>query len=603
MKKALAMMLAMIMVFSMVACAKTEPEETASDEASKAPVVVTDDAEVGLEEEEEVSIQTSGEGGGFTIAPLYFYTNKYCLKEGIDNLGYTSLGYFFFFNATGKEELNLCIASEPETIDPGLVASVDGSTYSQHQFEGLMKYVSTNTAVGDDPSLLNYQIAPGMAESYTSKTNEDGTITYTFTLRDALWSDGQPVTAADFEYAWKRIVNPETASDYGYILDGIVVNAAEIQAGEKTPDELGVVAVDEKTLDITILTECPYFIELCAFSSLMPLRQDVVEANGTAWTDPANIVVNGPYKATEWVHDSVIVMEKNANYYDVEALGPEKINWYLSDSETAILQSYKAGDFDFIETFPADEINPLKESGDCFVVPYVGTYYIYLNCENIPDWRARAAITLVIDREHLVTNVTQAGEVPATGMVAAGIQDSTKADFAAKNSEGGVPSMYKWLQENCADPLGLDLNNYEDCCELATILLEQAVADGFDVSKTLYYCYNTSDSHQVIAEAVQSDVANVLGMNMELTNQDWNVYTNGLAEGTFGVARLGWIADYNDPVTYLELFTNGNSYNYGLWVSDEYTDLIASAKALGGGAERDAILYEAEIVLFSGTMA
>ena len=322
------------------------------------------------------------------------------------------------------------------------------------------------------------------------------------------------------------------------------------------------------------------------------------EVSAPSWTDPETIVTNGPYKLDEWVHDSYISFVKNENYYDYDNLGPEKIIYYLSDSETAILSAYESGEYDFIENVPTDRIADLKESGDLHINDYVGTYYLYLNCDNVPDWRARAAILLVTDQKNIVENVTQGGQVPATGLVAAGIADSTGANFADESAKE-LPPMYAWLQENYGNANDLDLNEYEDRCELAKILLDEAVAEGFDTSTTIYYRYNTSETHQAIAEAVQEDVNSVLGLNMELTNQDWNVYTNGLAEGDFGVARLGWIADYNDPITYLELFVNGNSYNYSNWVSDEYTGLINQAKTLPAGAERDALLYEAEKVLFS----
>ena len=599
MKKTIAILLSLLMVLSVLsACATTTEEPAAEVTPTEAPAVeATEPAE------EEIAVPaTSGEGGGFTVSPIYFYTNMYCLQDGIENVWYTPFGYYFFTGTTGKTDITACIASEPETIDPGLISSVDGSTYTQHQFENLMKYTTTGEQYQDDPSMLNTEITYGMAESYSSTTNDDGTVTYTFVLRDANWSDGQPVTANDFVYSWKRLVDPATASDYGYILDGIVVNATEIQSGDVDPSELGIVAVDDKTLQVNLVAECPYFIELCAFASLMPLRQDIVEGNDT-WTDPANIVVNGPYKITEWVHDSYIKLAKNADYYDAaNVTGPDTITYYLSDSETAILSAYQAGEYDFIENFPADMIASLQESGDCYINDYVGTYFLYLSCKNIPDWRVRAAIALSIDRENIVENVTQGGQVPATGLTAAGITDSDGNNFAATVS-ADMPVMWQWLQANLGDAMGLDLNEYEDRCELAEYLVEQAAADGYDTDATIYYYFNTSATHQAIAEAVQSDVNGVLGLNMELANQDWNVYTSGLAEDTFGLARLGWIADYNDAVTYLEMFVNGNSYNYGEWVNDEYTDLIAQAKSLPAGAERDALLYEAEPILFSGALA
>ena len=597
MKKTIAILLSLLMVISVLtACV---PTATPAAEATEAPA-----AEATAAPTEEVTAPaTSGEGGGFTVSPLYFYTNMYCLHEGVENVWYTPFGYYFFTGTTGKTDITACIASEPETIDPNLISSVDGSTYTQHQFENLMKYTTTGEQYQDDPSVLNTTIVNGMAESYTTTTNDDGTVVYTFTLRDANWSDGQPVTANDFVYSWRRLVDPATASDYGYILDGIVVNATEVQGGTVTPDQLGVAAIDDKTFQVTLVAECPYFLELCAFASLVPVREDVVTAGSTTWTDPTSIVVNGPYIATEWVHDSYIKFSKNPAYYDAaNVTGPETITYYLSDSETAILSAYQSGEYDFIENFPADMIESLKASGDCYINDYVGTYFLYLSTKNISDWRIRAAITLVIDRENIVENVTQGGQVPATGLVAAGIKDSEGDNFATKSSET-IPVMWKWLQTNLGDELGLDLTSYDDRCELAEYLVEQTAADGYDTAATIYYFFNTSATHQAIAEAVQSDVKSVLGLNLELSNMDWNVYTNGLAEDTFGLARLGWIADYNDPITYLEMFVNGNSYNYGEWVNDEYTALIEQAKALPGGVERDALLYQAEPILFGGSLA
>ena len=487
--------------------------------------------------------------------------------------------------------VNACIASEPETIDPGLISSVDGSTYTQHQFENLMKYQMIDEQAADDPNMKNTEVVCGQAASYEVS---DDLCTYTFTLRDDIfWSDGQPVTAKDFVYSWQRLVDPATASDYGYFLDNIVLNAAAIQAGEKDKSELGITAIDDKTLEIQLEAPCAYFIEMCAFASLVPLREDVVEGNEN-WTDPATIVVNGPYKVVEWVHDSYIRMEPNEYYYDVKNLGPDAIVWWLSDSETAILSAYQSGEYNFIESFPTDMIESLTASGDCFINPYVGTYYLYLNCSKITDWRVRAAMVLSVDRENIVENVTQGGQVPATGFVASGILDSTGADFAFGVSELGA--IYNTLQSMYPDA---DLSTYAGKCELAKQLYDEAVADGsWDPNTTVVYNFNTSDTHKAIAEACGSDWQTVLGMSITLENQEWATYTNGLGEHAFGVARLGWIADYNDPVTYLELMVTGNSYNYGLYSDESFDAAIASAKASLAGPDRDALLYGAEETLF-----
>ena len=487
--------------------------------------------------------------------------------------------------------LKACIASEPETIDVSTISSVDGSTYVQHMFENLMKYAPTKEHPANDPNMFMTEVIPGQAASYTVSDDE---CVYTFKLRDDIfWSDGQPVTANDWVFSWRRLVDPATAADYGYFLDGIVKNAAAIQAEEMDPSELGIKAIDDKTLEITLESPCSYFIEMCAFASLMPLREDVVAGNDN-WTDPANIVVNGPYIITEWVHDSYIKMAPNDQYYDAANLGPDEIIWYLSDSETAILSSYQSGEYDFIESFPTDMIESLTASGDCFINPYVGTYYLYLNCDKIPSWKVRAAMTLSVDRDHIVNDVTQGGQTPATGFVASGILDSTGKDFAYGVSELGA--VYNWLSKQYPDA---DLTTYAGKCELAKQLYDEAVADGeWDPSTTVVYNFNTSEAHKAIAEACGHDWQTVLGMTITLENQEWATYTPGLGEHKFGVARLGWIADYNDPITYLELLVTGNSYNYGLYSDTAFDEAVASAKAMNASAERDALLYSAEETLF-----
>ena len=488
--------------------------------------------------------------------------------------------------------LNLCIASEPETIDPNLGSSVDSAMYANHQFENLMKYAKTEEHPAEDQTVYNVDVVPGQAASYT--VSDDQTV-YTFTLRDDIfWSDGQPVKAEDFVYSWQRLVNPDTAADYGYFLDNIVLNAAAIQAGEKKPEELGIAALDDKTVQVTLESPCAYFLSMCAFPTLMPLRKDVVEGSEN-WTDPANIVVNGAYKVTEWVHDSYIKMEKNDKYYDFANLGPDALVWHLSDSETAILSSYQSGEYQFIDTIPSDMIASLKESGDLFVNPYVGTYYLYLNCSKITDWRVRAALVLSIDRENIVENVTQGGQVPATGLVASGILDSKMQDFAYGSSELGA--IYAWLAKTYPDA---DLETYTGRCELAQKLYQEAVdAGAWDPDTTIVYNFNTSETHKAIAEACGSDWKTVLGVNITLENQEWATYTNGLGEHTFGVARLGWIADYNDAMTYLELMVTGASYNYGLYSNEEFDKAIVEGKKLLPGEERDKVMYNAEEILFS----
>lgn len=486
-----------------------------------------------------------------------------------------------------------CIASEPETIDPTMISSVDGNTYVNHLFENLMHYCSTGKLAGDDPKMMAADLDYGQAESYD--ISDDG-LTYTFHLRDGIsWSDGQPVVAGDWVYSWQRLITPATASDYGYLLEGIVKGATDIYENGADPSTLGITAVDDKTLQIELEAPCPFFLQLCAFGNLVPLRKDIIEKYGDEWTNPENMVCNGPYVMDEWVHDSYISMVPSDTYYNKEAVGPDQIKWYLSDDETAILSSYQSGEYDFIETFPTDQIATLEASGDCYVLPAVTTYYLYLNCDNLTDWRVRAAITLCIDRDNIVTNVTQAGQIPASSLVAGGITDSTGAMW--QNGTGYNEVMWAGLAKMYPDA---DLTTYAGRCALAQDLLAAAVADGFDASITIPYRFNNLGSHGAIAEAVQQDVSSVLGLNMTMDSTEWQVYTSTLStDRSWDVARLGWQADYLDASTFIDLFTTSSAYNYSRWSNADYDALCASYKTMAGGTERDQAMYNAEALLFS----
>src|SRR5665648_387379 len=331
-----------------------------------------------------------------------------------------------------KEEgvkLNVCLASEPQTIDPALNSSVDGAVMIQHMFEGLLKWV--------DDGKGNATLAAGMAVEWSK--SDDGLV-WTFNLREgALWSDGEPVKAGDFVYAWQRLVDPATAADYSYMLD-MVANANEIMAGEAAPDTLGVKAIDDSTLEVTIVAVCPYFEEIVAFPATFPVRQDIIEANADQWTfTPETYVGNGPYKMTEWVHTSYIMTAPNENYYDVEALGPDSIKFTLMDDENAMLAAFKSGELDFMQNPPVAEIPTLLESGDLKVADYIGTYYVCFQTQKAPfdNAKVREAFSLVIDRNYITSQISGTGEVPAGGYVPQGIYDADGPSGDTFRTAGG----------------------------------------------------------------------------------------------------------------------------------------------------------------------
>ncbi len=477
-------------------------------------------------------------------------------------------------------------ASEPMTMDPALNSAVDGGIMAQHLFEGLMKWENSGEEIdGSDGTCESAQITYGQAESYDKTTNDDGTVTYTFHLRDGIkWSDGKDVTAGDFEYSWKRLVDPATAADYNYMLD-CVVNANEIMAGEKDPSELAVKAVDDKTFEVTLTTDLPYFEELCAFPAMMPVRQDIIEANGDQWTfDPSTYISNGSYKLTEWTHNSQIVMAKNENYYDYENLGPDTITFKLMDDSNAMLSGFKSGELDYIQEAPQAELPSLIASGDMKIVDYLGTYYVCFQTQKAPfdDARVREAFTLAVDRTYIVDKVTQSGQVEAGAYVPSGISDAEEgSDFRATGGDYYAPTD--------AD--------YEANCEKARELLAEAGYPNGEGFPVVEYLYNTNDAHKAVAEALQNMWEEQLGVTVTLNNQEWAAFLQTRKDGDYSISRNGWISDYNDPISFLDMWVTGGGNNDAQYSNAEYDNLISQAKATSDAAERMKLLHQAEDIL------
>lgn len=482
--------------------------------------------------------------------------------------------------------ISVNFASEPMTMDPALNSAVDGGIMAQHLFEGLMKWENSGEEIdGSDGTCESAQITYGQAESYDKTTNDDGTVTYTFHLRDGIkWSDGKDVTAGDFEYSWKRLVDPATAADYNYMLD-CVVNANEIMDGEKDPSELAVKAVDDKTFEVTLTTDLPYFEELCAFPAMMPVRQDIIEANGDQWTfDPSTYISNGSYKLTEWTHNSQIVMAKNENYYDYENLGPDTITFKLMDDSNAMLSGFKSGELDYIQEAPQAELPSLIASGDMKIVDYLGTYYVCFQTQKAPfdDARVREAFTLAVDRTYIVDKVTQSGQVEAGAYVPSGISDAEEgSDFRATGGDYYAPTD--------AD--------YEANCEKARELLAEAGYPNGEGFPVVEYLYNTNDAHKAVAEALQNMWEEQLGVTVTLNNQEWAAFLQTRKDGDYSISRNGWISDYNDPISFLDMWVTGGGNNDAQYSNAEYDNLISQAKATSDAAERMKLLHQAEDIL------
>jgi oligopeptide transport system substrate-binding protein len=474
--------------------------------------------------------------------------------------------------------INVCIASEPETIDPQLNTAVDGAVMNSHFFEGLIKWVDDGNG-----NAIN---EPGMAESY-EKTTDGDQVVYTFKMReDAKWSDGEPVTAQDFEYTWKRLIDPATAADYSYMID-MVVNANEILAGEKPASELGITAIDDSTLEIRLFYDCPYFIEVCAFPACFPVRQDIIESAGDQWTfDVKTFVTNGPYKMESWSHNEEIAMVKNENYYDYDNLGPARINFKLMDDENAMLAGYRSGELDFIESVPTDEVATLLASGELTVHDYIGTYYVCFQVENAPfdDPKVREAFSLAIDRNYIVETVAQAGQLPASGYVPSGISDKDGPSGDDFRTQGG-------------DYYSVDPADYQANCDRARELLAEAGYPGGEGFPVVEYLYNTNDGHKAIGEALQNMWQNELGVQVTLQNEEWNTFLQTRKDGDYHIARNGWIGDFNDPISFIDMFITGSGNNDAQYSNPAYDEYVATAKSTSDQAVRMEAMHKAEDLL------
>ena len=497
-----------------------------------------------------LSLAACGGGGGGTAAPVS--------DENAQSV------------AASPGAMAVCLASEPDTIDPALNSSVDGATLIIHLFSGLAKWAQT-----DDGSLT---IAPDAAEALTEGvTNDDGTVTYTYTLREGLqWSDGQPVTAADFVYAWNRAASVELAADYNYMFEVVQgyndIWEADDDGNPVNPDaKLSVEALDERTLQVTLYNAVSYWNELLAFPAYMPVREDVVSDESWA-TKPESLVCNGPYTITNWTHDSLITMEKNPNYIDADSVTMEKLEFYLSDDENNMLSNFQNGSWQFIDDVPTNEISALKEEypAQFVVTGQIGTYYVCWNINEdilpassglvgVEAENARAeirqAVALLFDRNYIVNDIAQGGQLPASSFVAMGMTEPDDSEFYKNAGHNDAFVGYYDVSEDSIE------SNYSAAVEtLKKYYAFDEASQTFTDFPTLTYLYNTNEGHKAIAEYLQSALAGV-GITVNLENQEWKTFLNTRKTGDYSIARNGWLADYNDPICFLDMWTTDSGNN------------------------------------------
>lgn len=469
----------------------------------------------------------------------------------------------------GPKEISVCIASEPDTIDPALNSAVDGATLLAHLFSGLAKWEQKDGKLEI--------VADAAKELVEGKENADGTVTYTYTLRDGLkWSDGKDVTAKDFEFSWQRAASTALAADYGYmfeVIDGYDKVWETNDKGEYVnPDaKLNVKAVDDKTLEVTLKNFVAYWNELLAFPAYFPVREDVVASEKWA-TDPKSYICNGPYTLDKWEHNSLITLKKNPNYPDADKVTMETINFYLSDDANNMLSNFKNGDWLLIDDVPTNEIATLKTQypDEFFNVGQIGTYYVCWNInENIlpadstltgaeaekAKAEIRNAVSLLLDRNYIVNDIAQGGQLPASSFVAMGLTDADGSQFYQNT---GVSDKFDGYFDPSSEALQA---NFDSAIEtLKKYYKYDEASKKFTNFPSMTYLYNTSEGHKAIGEYIQSALAGV-GITMNLENQEWATFLNTRKKGDFTIARNGWLADYNDPISFLDMWTTASGNN------------------------------------------
>ena len=452
--------------------------------------------------------------------------------------------------------------TEPKDLDPHTVTGVPESKILMALIEGLV----IRHPEGLDP-------LPGIAERWDiSKDGKE----YIFHLRDASWSNGDAVTAGDFVYAWNRMLMPSLGSQYPDMLYD-VLNAEEFNKGKISDFNLvGVKDLDEKTLQVKLKNPAPYFVELLAHYTTRPVHQKTIEkfgemdSLGNQWTRPGNFVGNGPFTLEEWKLNQVIKVKKNPNYWDADRVQLNEIHFLPIDNVSREDFMFRAGQIHVTSSIPTEKIEVYKKEypNNISISPYYGTYYyrINLNKEPLNDKLIRKALSLSIDRELITEKVAKGGQIPAFS-------------FTPPDPDGYFP------------PTRLEYNPSK-----AKQLLKEA---GYSESDSLTFelLYNTSEGHQKIAEAMQQMWKETLGVNIVLTNTDWKVYLSRENTGDFEISRAGWIGDYQDPKTFLDMMVTDRGNNKTGWSNATYDKLLEKAAKSTTQEERYAHLYEAEKIL------
>lgn len=465
-------------------------------------------------------------------------------------------------DGTSSKEINLVIPSEPPSLHPQLATDSTSGVILQNVFEGL--------TTRKDGEIVN-----AVAEDV--KVSDD-LLTYTFTLKDTKWSNGDPVTAEDFAYAWKFALNPENASEYASILYPIK-GAESYNTGEGSEEDLGIKVVDEKTLEVTLENPTPYFLELTAFKTYFPIHKATAEANDTWYSEAGEtFVTNGPFTLADWQHGGSITLEKNESYWDAENVALSKVNISMVENEATASTMFDAGEIDFLgapfQTVGLDVIDRYKEEELLNIQDYSAIYVYKFNTtgEFTSNANIRKALTLAINRQGLIDNITKGEQSPALGM---------------------VPTAVPGFEEDRGYYKDNDLTEAKAALEAG--MKELGISDPSQIKIGL--SINTSEAHAAIAQFVQEGWHKNLGIDVTIDNSEWQVYLDKLTNLDYDVARMGWIGDYNDAYTFLEQYDSADNGNNDTgWENPEYAALLKQSISETDAEARIDLLKQAEAI-------
>ena len=507
------------------------------------------------------------------IAPIYYYTDIFMEDAKMDGFYSSPLGYKFFHRATvdGKTEYTVCVGPKGDSFDPAMNSAVDGAIVISHVFEGLYRW--SKPAQGD----VAAELEPAQADVIEKVPGNDGHVKYKFKIKDgAKFSDGTAIKPSDFANSWARAASGKLAADYGYMFDCVVGYEATAAAEDKYLPLSGVKADDDKgELEVELISDVPYFLELTAFPTYAPVKlANVQKADGSEddswWLDPAKYIGNGPLKVAKMDNKDggSIEFVPNENYIAKDDVKVTKLTFALSDNDTNILANYKTGDYKFIDSVPNDQIDELKKGSDYHVNGQLGTYYVIFNVndktlnrflKNETEYATfRKALSLLIDRNYVCKNIGKAGQEPANTFVGKGIME--------KNEDG---SLSEWTtkagpKRDGAGYFKVGEADYAANCNEAIELLK-GLGFKYDGKKftnipTIKYLYNNGSGHQAIAEYLQG-AFKAYGIKLKLENQEWAVFLNTRKDGNYSIARNGWLADYNDACSFLDMWTTNSGNN------------------------------------------